>query len=121
MQVRRQQLELNMEWWTGFKLEKEYIKAVCCYPAYLASMQSTSCKVLGWMTHKLESRFQGEISTTSDMQMMRLMAESEEKLKSLLMRVKEESQKAGLKLSIQNTKIMASGPITLWQTDGETR
>ena len=85
-------------------MEKEYIKAVCCYPAYLASMQSTSCKVLGWMTHKLESRFQGEISTTSDMQMMRLMAESEEKLKSLLMRVKEESQKAGLKLNIQKLR-----------------
>ena len=70
------------------------------------------------MTHKLESSLQGEISTTSDMQMIPLMAESEEKLKSLLMRVKEESEKAGLKLNIQKTKIMASGPITSWQING---
>ena len=107
MQVRRQQLELDMEWWTGSKLEKEYIKAVYCYPAYLTSMQSTSCKVLGWMTHKLESRLQGEISTTPDMQMIPLMAESEEKLKSLLMRVKEESETFGLKFNIQMEKAMA--------------
>ena len=66
------------------------------------------------MTHKLESSLQGQISTTSDMQMIPLMAESEEKLKSLLMRVKEESEKAGLKLNIQKMKIMASGPITSW-------
>ena len=70
------------------------------------------------MTHKLESRLQGEISTTPDMQMIPLMAESEEKLKSLLMRVKEESEKAGLKLNIQKTKIIASGPITSWQING---
>ena len=69
MQVRKQQLELDMEQQTGSKLGKEYIKAVCCHPAYLTSMQSTSCKVPGWMTHKLdESRLPGEISTTSDMQ-----------------------------------------------------
>ena len=71
------------------------------------------------MTHKLESRFPGEISSTSDMQMISLMAVSEEELESLLMMVKEESEKAGLKLNIQNKKIMASGPITLWPTDGE--
>ena len=67
------------------------------------------------MTHKLESRFLGEISTTLDMQMipLSLMAENEE-LKSLLMRVKEENEKTGLKLNIQNTKIMESGPITSW-------
>ena len=66
----------------------------------------------GWMNHKLESRFLGEISTTSDMQMIPLlMAESEEELKSLLLRVKEESEKAGLKLNILKTKIMASGPM----------
>ena len=64
--------------------------------------------MLGWMKHKLESRLLGEISTTSDM----LMAESKEELKSLLMKVKEESEKAGLKLNIQKTKIMVSGPIT---------
>ena len=68
----------------------------------------------GWMKHKLESRLSGEISITSDMQNTTLMAESEEELKSLLMKVKE-SEKAGLKLNIQKTKIMASGPITSYQ------
>ena len=72
------------------------------------------------MNHKLESRLLGEISTTSDMQMKpTLMAESEEELKSLLMRVKEESEKASLKLNIQEIKIVASGPIISWQIDGE--
>ena len=70
--------------------------------------------------HKLESRLLGEISITSDMQMTPLMAESEEELKSLLMKVKEESEKVGLKLNIQKTKIIAFGPITPWQIDGET-
>ena len=74
--------------------------------------------MLGWMKHKLESRLLGEIAITSDMQMTPLMAESEE-LKSLLMKLKEESEKIGLKLNIQKTKIMASGPITSWQIDGE--
>ena len=72
------------------------------------------------MKHKLESRLPGEISITSDTDDTTLMAESEEELKSFLMKVKEESEKAGLKLSIQKTKIMASGPITSWQIDGET-
>ena len=76
--------------------------------------------MLAWKKHKLESRLPGEISITSDMQMTPLMAESEEELKSLLMKVKEESEKVGLKLNIQKTKIMASGPITSWETDGET-
>ena len=77
--------------------------------------------MLGWRKHKLESRLPGEISITSDMQMTHtLMAESEEELKSLLMKVKEESEKVGLKFDIQKTKIMASGPITSWQIDGET-
>ena len=71
------------------------------------------------MKHKLESRLQGEIEITSDMQMT-LMAESEEELKSLLMKVKEESEKTGLKVNIQKTKIMASGLISSWQIDGET-
>ena len=71
------------------------------------------------MIHKTESRLPGETSITSDMQMTTLMAESEEKLKSLLMKVKEESEKVGLKLNIQKTKIMASGPIASWQIDGE--
>ena len=75
----------------------------------------------GWMKHKLESRLLGEISITSDMQMTPLfMAESEEELKSLLMKVKEESENVGLKLNIQKTKIMACCPITSWKIDGET-
>ena len=69
MQVKKQQLELDMEQQTGSKLGKEYVKAVHCHPAYLTSMQSTSCKMLGWMKHKLESRLLGEIPITSDMQM----------------------------------------------------
>ena len=69
VQVKRQQLELNMEQQTGSKLGKEYIKAVCCHLAYLPYMQSTSCEMLGWMKHKLESGLPGEISITSDMQM----------------------------------------------------
>ena len=76
--------------------------------------------MLGWKKHKLESRFLGEILITSDTKMIpTLMAESEE-LKSLLMKVKEESEKVGLKLNIHKTKIMASGPITSWEIDGET-
>ena len=69
MQVRKQQFELDMEQQTGSKWEKEYVKAVYCHPAYLTYMQSTSCETLGWRKHKLESRLQGEIPITSDMQM----------------------------------------------------
>ena len=69
MWVKKQQLELDMEQWTGSKLRKEDVKAVYCHFAYLTSMQSTSCEILGWMKHNLESRFSEEISTTSDMQM----------------------------------------------------
>ena len=72
MQVKKQQLELDMEQQTNSKLGKEYDKAVYCYPAYLPYMQSTSCEMLGWMNNKLESRLQGEISTTSEMQMISL-------------------------------------------------
>ena len=81
-------------------------------------MQGASCEMLGWMKHKLESRLPGEISTTSDMQMTPpLWQKAKEELKSLLMKVKEESEKVGLKLHIQKTKIMASGPINSWQLD----
>ena len=66
MQVRKHQLELDMEQQTGSKLGKEYVKAIYCHPDYLTYMQSTSCKMLSWMNHKLESRLPGEISTTSD-------------------------------------------------------
>ena len=68
MKIKKQQLELDMEQLTGSKLGKEYIKAVFCHSDYLTYMQSTSCKIPGWMKHKLESRLPGEIST-SDMQM----------------------------------------------------
>ena len=70
MQVKKQQLELDMEQQTGSKLGKEYFKAVYCHPAYLTYMQGTSCEMLGWMKHKQESGFPGEISITSDMQMI---------------------------------------------------
>ena len=69
MQVKKQQLQLDMEQQTGSKLGKEYVKAVYCHPAYLTYIQSTSCKMLGWMKHKLESRLLGEISVISGMQM----------------------------------------------------
>ena len=69
VQVKKQQLELDRDQQTGSKLGKEYVKAVYCHPDYLTYMQSTSCEMPGWMKHKLESRFPGEISITSDMQM----------------------------------------------------
>ena len=69
MQDNKQQLELDMEQWTGSKLGKDYVKAVYCHPAYLTYVQSTSCKMPGWMKHKLESRLPGEVSITSDMQL----------------------------------------------------
>ena len=110
MQIKKQQLEPDMEQQTGSKSGKENIKAVYCHPAYLTSMQSTSCEMPGWMKPKLESSLLGEMSITSDMQMTpTLMAKSEEELKSLLMKVKEESEKVGLKLNIQKIKMMASG------------
>ena len=111
MQVKKQQLEIDVKQQTGSKLGKKYFKAVYCHPAYLTYMQSTSYKMPSWMNDKLLQRLPGEISTLSDI--------IEEKLKSLLMNMKEESEKAGLKLSIQKTKIMASGPITSWQIDEE--
>ena len=69
MQVKKQQLELDMDQQTGSKLEKEYVKTVYCYPAYLTYMQNISCEMPDWMNHKLESRLPGEISTTTDIQM----------------------------------------------------
>ena len=72
MQVKKPQLEPDMEQWTGPKLGKEYVRVVYCHPAYLTYMQSTSRKMLGCMTHKLESGFPGKISTTSDTQMIPL-------------------------------------------------
>ena len=72
MQGKKQQLELDMKKWTGSKLGKEYIKAVYCHPDYLTSIQRTSYEMLGWMTQKLESKLPGEITITSDMQMISL-------------------------------------------------
>ena len=98
-----------------FQIGKGVVKAVYCYPAYLTYMQSTSCEMPGWLKQKLVSRLPGEIfynvryadDTT-------LMADSEEELKGLLMKAQEESEKVGLKLNIQKTKSMVSGPITSW-------
>ena len=73
MQVKKQQLELNMEQQTGSKLGKEYVKAAYCHLAILTYMQSTSCEMLGWRKHKLESRLLGEISVTTDMQIIPLL------------------------------------------------
>ena len=119
MQVKKQQLELHMDQQTGSKLGKEYVKAVYCHPAYLTSMQSTSCEMWGWMKHKLESTAERNINNRRYADDTTLTAESKEELKSLSMKVKEEREKVGLKLTIQKTKIMASGPITLRQIDGE--
>ena len=104
-----------------FQIEKGIHQGVYCHLVYLSYMQNTSWKMMGWMKHKLKSRLPGEISVTSDMQRTTtFMAESEEELKSLLMKVKEENEKVGLKLNIQKMKIMTSGPITSWQIDEKT-
>ena len=109
-----------MEQQTGSKLGKEYIKAVYCHPDYLT--YNERC----WRNAGLDEAQAGIKTTGRNINNLRyaddttLMAESEEELKSLLMKVKEESEKVGLKLSIQKTKIMAFGPITSWQIDGET-
>ena len=105
MQIKKQQLKPDMELWTGSKLGKEFVKAIYCHPACLTSLQITSCEMPGWMKHNLASKLPGEILVTSDT------AESKEELNSLLMKVKEESEKAGLKLNIQKTKTMTSSPI----------
>ena len=85
MQVKKQQLKLDMQQQTCSKLGKEYIKAVYCHPAYLTYMQSTSCQMWGWMFQKLESRLPAEVSATSDnADDITLMAESEEEIKEPL-------------------------------------
>ena len=118
--MKKQQLELDMEQQTGSKSGKEYVKAVYCHPAYLTYMQVHHDKC--W-TDEAQAGIKiagGNINNLRYADDTTLMAESEEELKSLLMKVKEESKKVGLKLNIQKTKIMASGPITSWQIDGET-
>ena len=110
MQVKKQQLELDIEQQTGYNLGKEYVNVVNCHPAYLTYIQSTSCEMPGWMKHKLESRLLGEISITSDMQVTPPLWQKAKKKNP------DESERGvenvSLKLNIQKTKIMASGPIT---------
>ena len=125
LQVKKQRLELDIEQQTGSKLGKEYARAVYCHPAYLTSMQSTSWEMQGWMKHGLDEAQAGIKIAERNVNNLRyaddttLMAESKEELKSFLMKVKEESEKAGLNLNIQKTKIMVSGPITSWEIDGK--
>ena len=119
MQVKKQQLELYMEQQTGSKLGKKYIKAVYCHSAYLTYMQSTSCETRldeAQAGIKIAGRNINNLRYSDD---TNLMAESEEELKSLL-KLKEDSEKAGLKFNIQKTKIIASRPNTSWQIDRET-
>ena len=111
MQVKKQQLEPDMEQHTGSKLGKEYLKAVCCHPAYLTYMQSKSWKMLSWMKHKLESRLPGKIWITSDKQMTSPFWQWKGTAEPF-----DEGErgewKTGFKLKIQKTKFMISGPIT---------
>ena len=118
MQVKKQQLEPDMEQWTGSKLGKEYIKAVYCHPACLTlyKVHHVRCQA-GWSTSWNQDCYLHNLTYADD---TTLMAESEEELKSLLMKVKKESEKADLTLNIQKMKIMASGSITSWQIDGKT-
>ena len=114
MQVKKQQLEPDMEQRTGSKLGKKYVKAVYCQPAYLTSMQSTSWETLDCMSTGWNQIARRNINNLRYADDTILMAESKEELKSLLMKVQKESEKVGLKLNIQKTKIMVSGPITSW-------
>ena len=116
MQVKKQHLEPDMEQQTGSKLGKEYVKAVFChlYTEYIMQNAGLDEAQAGI---KIAGRNISNIRYTDD---TALMGESKEELKSLFMKVKEESEKVGLKLNIQKTKIMASGPITSLQIDGET-
>ena len=110
MRAKRQQLEPDMEKRTGSKLGKESIKAIYCHPAYLTSMQTTSCEMLGWMKHKIARRNINNLRQADDTTHM---AENKEELKPLDESEKE-SEKDGLKLNIQKAKIMASSPISSW-------
>ena len=120
MQVRKQQLELDMEQQTGSKQEKEYVKTILLSPC-LFNLYAEYIKRNGGLKEaqagiKVAGRNIKNLRYADD---TTLMAESEEELKSLLMKVKVESEKVGLKLNIQKTKIIVSGPITSWQIDGE--
>ena len=120
MQVKKQQIEQDMEQKTGSKLGKEYIKAVYCHPAYLTYMQ----EYIMWNARLDEAQAEIKIARRNINNLRyaddtTFMAESQGELKSLSMKVKEEGEKAGLKLNIQKAKIMTSSPITAWQIDGE--
>ena len=119
MQDKKQQLEPDLEQWAGSKLRKEYIKAVYCHPVYLTSVAEYVLRNAGideaQVGIKIAWRNINNFRYADD---TTLMSESEEELKNLLMKVKEESEKPGLKLNIQKTKIMAPGPITSWKIDG---
>ena len=122
MQVKKQQLELDMEQRTGSKLGKEYIKIIYCHPAYLTYTQSKYIMRNAGLDEaqagiKIAGRNINNLQYADD---TTLVAEREEELKSLLMKVKEESEKAGLKINVQKTKIMVFSSITSWQIDGET-
>ena len=122
MQIQKQKLEQGMEQQIGSKSGKEYIKAVYCHPAYLTYMQSKYIMRNAGLDEaqagvKISGRNINNLGYADD---TTLTAESKEELKSLLMKVKEESEEVGLKFSIQKTKIMVSGPISSWQIDGET-
>ena len=121
MQVRKQQLELDMEQQTGAKYEKEYVKAVYCHPGlfnlYAEYIMRNAGLEEAQAGIQIARRNINNLRYTDD---TTLTAESAEELKSLLMKVKVESEKVGLKLNIQKIKIMASGPITSWEIDGET-
>ena len=105
---------------TSSKLRKEYFKAVYCHPAYLTYMQSKSCEMPDYEAQAGIKIAGGNINNLRYAKDTTLKAESKEELKSLLMKVKEETEKIGLKLNIQKTKIMASSSITSWEIDGET-
>ena len=116
MQITKQQLDLDMEKRTVSKLGKEYLKTVYC-PPYLNYMQRNA------RLHEAQTRINiagRNINNPACADDTTFMAESEEELKSFLMKMKEESEKVGLQLNIQETKIMVSGPITSWQIDGAT-
>ena len=118
MQVRKQQLELNVEQQTGSKSGKEYVKAVYCHPPYLTYMQNISREMLGQMKHKLGSRLLGEISVTSDMQVTPTYGRKWRRTKEPL--DEREECKIWVKTQHSETKIIESGPITSWQIDEET-
>ena len=120
MQVKKKQLEPDMEPRTGSKLGKEYVKAAYYLPAYLTYMQIASWENAG--LDKAQARIKISRRNINNLRYeddITLMIESKEELKDLLVKVKEEHEKAGLKLNIQKTKIMASGPITSRQIDGK--